>query len=298
MVATVIFAVCLFVVSLGILAFPLVPAFYYAVRNSQSERFFIDLERVLESMGNLLSGIRRHFFSSFVVGISGLLVAVGLLIAPVLALREETAALALGLQVLLIPAFFWGGAVLLFAYPCLLRTNGGFRSLRYALTEGRKRPFLSLLVGFLILFPVSGAFFHLLMVFSYPIFVAAALGEASDSAQLATRKKQEVGATTGWFRSVMALALILGGILGYWLMGGVGVVTWLALWVSFLIAVGLGTLGMAVRLFGLAIGSTVAILGGGTVIARRWGETYVMPWVVLCIVILVVGLKKASSGEG
>lgn len=297
MVANVIFAVCLFVVSLGILALPLIPAFYFAVRNSKRERFFIDLERVLGSMGNLLGGIKKYFFPSFVVGVFGLLVAVGLLVAPVLALREGTTAFAFGLQVLFIPAFFWGGAVLLYGYPCLLRTNRGYRSLQYAFSEGRRRPLLTVLAGFLVLFPITGAVFHLLMVFSYPVFVAAAVGEASDSASLAPGPEQERGAKPRLFFPVMIVVLIVGSVLGSQFMGAVGAVTWIGLCMSFLLAVGLSNVGVAVRLFGIAVGGTVVILGGGTVVGRLWGDRYIMPWVVLCILLLILGLRRISSDK-
>ena len=65
----------------------------------------------------------------------------------------------------------------------------------------------------------------------------------------------------------------------------------------FLMAVGLSNVGVALRLFGIAIGATVVILGGGTAVARQWGETYIMPWVLLCIVFLILGLRKITSGR-
>lgn len=295
MVATVILAVCLFVVSLGILAFPLIPAFYFAVRESRGERFFIDLERVLETMGNLFRGIRRHFFASFVVGILGLLMATGLLVTPTLVMREGAPAYLLGLQILLLPAFFWGGAVLLHAYPRLTEGNGGFAALRYALSEGRRKPLSAFLVGFLVLFPVTGALFHLLMVFSYPILVGAALGRMPDSDELAIPGPDLSGKRPKLFAPTMALALVAGCIGGYQIFGGVGIITWLGLWLSFLIAAAMSTVGVAVGLFGIALGTTTAILGGGTIIARQWGETYVVPWVALCIVVLIVFLRRVFS---
>lgn len=178
LVVALLVAVVAAVVSFMLLLFPLIAGYYYAVRESGREEFFIDLPNVLRTLGLLWVGVRTYFLQSYVLGILGLLGPALLFVAPVLPLElygKEAASLSLGLQVLYVPASFLFGGVLIFGYPELLVTGSAVQALRHGIVGAWHRPFFTTVMGFLILFPVTGFVFHLLMVFTYPLLVAYAL---------------------------------------------------------------------------------------------------------------------------
>lgn len=182
LVATLLLAVVVSVISFGLLLFPAIAAFYYAVNQSQPEHFFIDLPNVSRTVGMFWMGLRRYFVGAFAVGLFGILPSIGLLLVPIVPLElelENAATWAVLLQVLLIPAFYFAGAVLLFAYPTLLVTGKGIRSLRQGLVMASGRPWITMAIGFVVLFPPVSFVFHGLMILTYPILVCA-VAEPSD----------------------------------------------------------------------------------------------------------------------
>jgi hypothetical protein len=300
LVLTLVLAVVVGVLSFGLLVLPAVAAYYHAVRRSRREGFFIDLEAVVALAGHFLRGLVRLFLRGWIVGIFGLLLPVALLLLPALALDRQASAapiLAMGSLLLFVPAFFWAGSVLLHGYPALAADATAFASLRHALSAGRGRPLQATAVGFLVLFPVTGALFHLLMVFSYPILVAAAVATTSDEERIELQAPARVSRRPGWaFWCVMLLALLAGAVAGGRYLGGIGVVFWLGLWIALLLlTVTMGaTRGAAI--FGLAVGFTAVVLGGGSFIARRWGEALLVPWTLGAIIILVLLLSLFVRG--
>ncbi len=225
-VVTLIVWVVLVVVSFGILALPVIAAFYHAARHSERECFFIDLERVGGMLADLGRGLRRYFFQSYVIGILGLAAAIALLAVPVLLVDHPSAGMALLIELLFLSAFFWSGATLIHAYPCLIETGSAGKALGHAWREGRRRP-------------------------PYPILAASALGIAGDSeAQtvLGLAEQEGLGAQAV-ARSVVLLLLF-------------------------------------------AVLYTAVLLGGGTIIARTWGEAAVVPWIAAGIVALLIILRR------
>ena len=291
LVAALIVAVVLLVTSFGLLAPPILAGYYHAVRASRRERFLIDLERVLGAVGELFRGIGRHFGRSYLLALGGLLVPLALMLAPavLLELRGPGAAgWAIALQVLFLPAFAVAGATLLHAVPALVSTDAGtLAAARHALAAARRRPWPSLAVGFLFLFPIPGVLIHLLMVFSYPLLAASAVAATGDESQVVIPPRTPRRA----FAVTMALALVAGAVLGYRFGGGVGVVFWLGLWVCFLIMSLMASWALAARLLGFALGYAAFILGGGAIVARIWGDAALGPWTALCIAGLVVALR-------
>ena len=174
MVATLVLAVAASVISLGLLFFPAIAGFYLAVRESRREEFFIDLENVVRTVGIFFKGMQAFALGAWVLGLFGIVVSIVLLVIPVIPSIEETPAgyeLGLRLSFLFIPAFWLMGSVLIHGFPNLVRGAGGWRSITTSLKHGVRTPFLALFIGFLVLFPMTGFFFHIFMIFTYPIFV-------------------------------------------------------------------------------------------------------------------------------
>jgi hypothetical protein len=220
------------------LALPVIAGYYYAVRNSRREEYFIDLNNIFATLGHVFVGIRRYFWKSYWLGFVGLLVPVALLILPAVLWQVTGKPLlypGLALAILWLPAFFLAGAIVLYGYPYLMARPDG-SAVRYALSGARKRPFLTAGIGVLLLFPIPAFVFHLLMVFSYPILVASSLGIAGD---MGTPEAIGLGAqevTLGQLGVAFALAAVMFGItfLLAWLWSGVGLFVGLA--VSFFLA--------------------------------------------------------------
>ena len=142
LVAALIAAVVVSVVSFMLLLFPVIAAYFYAVRQSRKEEFFIDLGNVLRTTSLVFGGIKRYFVQSYLMGILGLLPALLLLLAPVLLFGwagEDWRTLSLILQILWLPAFFLMGSVVLYGYPCLIASNSAIGSLRYAFSAGKSK---------------------------------------------------------------------------------------------------------------------------------------------------------------
>jgi len=245
LIAALIVAVIVSVVTFLLLVFPVIAGYYYAVRESRRERFFIDLEAVARTTADLFVGIRKYFLASYVIGMPGLVVPLLILVLPVVALGEgrELTLLSLVFGVLWVPAFFLLGSVVLYGYPYLMLSGRATASLSYAVSAGRDTPVRAFLLGFLILFPVTGFLFHVLMVFSYPILVASALGTARQvelelpegaGPKLAEFvRAQEV--TPGRLALGLGLAALMFGVVYgcAWLWGGAGL--FVGLGISFLL---------------------------------------------------------------
>jgi hypothetical protein len=89
----------------------------------------------------------------------------------------------------------------------------------------------------------------------------------------------------------ICLYAVLVGVLGYlcYLLAGFFMtVAFLALVAAFLILAWKLPTGDAIRLFAFAVGITVIMLGGGSIVARQWGVGPAMIWVVCWIVVLML----------
>ena len=130
-------------------------------------------------------GLKRYFFPSFVLGLFGLVPSLLLSIAPAFPLQNgsESGVIwwTLSLEVLLLPAYFLAGSVVLYGFTQLIRTGRGFHSLSYAVKTGARSLLKVLLLGFLLLFPITGFVVHLLMIFTYPIIVGWAVSGVAES---------------------------------------------------------------------------------------------------------------------
>ena len=238
LVVVLIAAVAISVVSFLLLTFPVIAAYYYAVRQSRREEYFIDLNAVAGTVLHFFVGIGKHFWKSYWLGVVGLLVPGGLLVLPAVVLEvagQRSLPFSLILMVLWLPAFFLTGAAVLYGYPYLVSAQKG-SALGYALSRGKARPFSVVALGFLLLFPIPGFIFHLLMVFSYPILVSSSLGIAEDMGiqERGIAGAQEV--TLGRLGIALALAAVMFGLIFLlaWVWSGVGFFVGIAL--SFLLA--------------------------------------------------------------
>ncbi len=228
LIAAFIMAVVLCVISFFLLTFPVIAGYYYAVRHSRREEYFIDLVNISRTTALLFRGIGRYFVQSYVFGIIGLLPVAVLFFFPVLPAiisPEKGFILGLFLQILWIPTFFLAGAVIFYGYPHLIATNRGIASFRYALSMGKTKPLATIGRGVLLLYPIPAALFHFFMVFSYPILVGWAVASTDDES---FEVKKEVVApgeiTLKKLFLTLLLAAVMVGILylfaGLW--GGVG----------------------------------------------------------------------------
>jgi hypothetical protein len=197
LITALILAIVLCIISFLLLTFPVIAGYYYAVRHSKREEYFIDLNNIFRTAFFIFTGIKRFFIQSYILGIIGILLAIILLVIPLLPLQvagEQGKFLSIVLQILWLPAFFLYGGVVLYDYPHLISTNNAIGSLRYALSEGKASFFKTLFVGFLILFPIPGVIFHLLMGLTYPFLVAWAVSVTDNNNEfpLKIRAKKEV----------------------------------------------------------------------------------------------------------
>lgn len=227
LVVAFIMAVVICVISFFLLSFPVIAGYYYAVRYSRRERYFIDMENIMRTTFLVLRGIRVYFIQSYVFGLLGLLPIALLFFSPLLPwilAGEQGMYWSLFLQLLWIPAFFLTGIMVFHGYPHLIATNKGIGSLRYALAMGRSKPFPAIGRGFLLLYPIPAAIFHFLMVFSYPILAGWAVASTGD----VDERKHELQAQGEVTLAKVLLTLIFAGVmfgiiyLLSWLWGGLG----------------------------------------------------------------------------
>ena len=84
LVAALILALLICLASLMLLIFPVITGYYYAVRQSKKEEYFIDLYNIFRTTSLVFGGIRRYFVQSYILGLTTLLPATALYAAPVL----------------------------------------------------------------------------------------------------------------------------------------------------------------------------------------------------------------------
>ena len=180
LVASLILAVVIWLASFTLLTFPVMAGYYYAVKQSKEEEYFIDLYNIYRTAFFFLRGIKRYFVQSYILGFTGILPALALYAAPVISLNifsysKEGIIVSLVLMPLWLLAFFLTGAIILYGFPRLITTNNGFNSTCYAILVGKAKSFQTTAVGFMLLSPVPAVIIHGLMVFSYPFFTAWAV---------------------------------------------------------------------------------------------------------------------------
>ena len=229
LITTFIIAVVLCVISFFLLTFPVIAGYYYAVRHSRREEYFIDLVNISRTASLLFRGISRYFFQSYIYGIIGLLPVVILYFLPVLPVLispEKGLILSLVLQFLWIPAFLLGGAVIFYGYPYLIVTNSAVASFQYAISTAKAKSLPTIGRGFLLLFPFPAIAFHFLMIFSYPILVSWAVATTDDE-KVAGIKKGGPATSEITFTKFLLALLLAGVMIGIlylfaWLFGGIG----------------------------------------------------------------------------
>ncbi len=184
LVAALILAIVICLMSFMLLTFPAIVGYYYAVRQSRREEYFIDLVNIMRTMYLVFSGMRRYLVQSYLLGFLGLFPIVILYFAPILPMiiaNERGIYISLILQILWLPAFFLAGAIVFYGYPHLLASNNAIGSLRYALFAGKKRLLGTFGRGIMLLCPIPAAIIHFLMVLSYPILTTWAVATSGDS---------------------------------------------------------------------------------------------------------------------
>lgn len=186
LVAALILGVIVCVASFMLLTPPVIAGYYYAVRNSGREEFFIDLPNITRTTSLVVTGIGRYFIPSYIVGFCGLLPALVLFIAPVLPasiLGDDWMYAGIPLMILWLPAFFLMGVTVFNAYPRLIATNDSIDSIRYAFSVGKANPLIPIARGFMLLYPIPGWIIHFLMVFTYPVITAWAVSATGDTTE-------------------------------------------------------------------------------------------------------------------
>lgn len=227
LIAALIMAVIICIISFMLLTFPAIAAYYYAVRHSKREEYFIDLNNIFRTTFLIFKGIGRYFVQSYILGFTGLLPVAILFITPVLPVilsGKQDIYLSLILQILWLPCFWIAGAVVFYGYPCLIATNNGIKSLRYALSVGKTRIFGTFARGFLLLCPFPAAIFHFFMVFSYPILAAWAVVTSEDKEDTRYRQQYVGRVTIGKVLFGLGLAAVMFCIIYFcaWKWGGTG----------------------------------------------------------------------------
>ena len=234
-----IIAVVVCVISFFLLTFPVIAGYYYSIRYSRRERYFIDIENIMRTAFLVFRGIRIYFIQSYVFGLLGFLPIAILFFSPLLPwilAGDQGMHLGLILQILWIPAFFLTGIMVFHGYPHLIATNDGRESLRYAFAMGKARPFPAIGRGFLLLYPIPAAIFHFLMVLSYPILVGWAVAATDDVEERKPEVQAQGKVTLVKLLLTLALAGVMFGIIYLlsWLLGGLGL--FIGLGLSFALA--------------------------------------------------------------
>lgn len=93
-------------------------------------------------------------------------------------------------------------------------------------------------------------------------------------------------------KTILALTFVIGGILVYILLDGYWLFAWIGLWIAFGFTCVKLTIDDALRLWGIVLGIVAVMLGGGTILARLFGEWAGGIWVFSCIVLLMLLRKK------
>ncbi|MFC1895955.1 hypothetical protein ACFL0Q_04770 [Thermodesulfobacteriota bacterium] len=299
MVSTLIIAIVIFIISFMLLIFPLITSFYFAVSQSKREEYLIDLNNVLRTISFFFKGIKHYFFHSYILGFLGLIPPIILILLPVFILEyggKDYLMLCLTLQIMWLPAFFLFGSVLLYGYPFLLVSNSGFQSFRYAISKGKSHKLLVVAIGFIILFPIPGILFHLLMVFSYPILAACAVSRTADTdailVKLPERERLEKQRPGLYF--ILVTIFLTGLYFTYKIWSVPGVFGWLALTLAFCIFAKFISLKIALIVFGFALFFIGMLIGGIILITRQWGETAAIIWTVACILVFTIFQKRIS----
>jgi hypothetical protein len=223
------------------------------------------------------------------MGILGLVPPLLLLLAPILPLEragEDGLTLSLILQILWLPAFFLMGSVVLYGYPCLIAGSSAIGSLRCAFSAGKSKVLKVMLLGFVLLVPITGAVFHLLMVLTYPVLASWAVSATADTTEVLLPVERK-GASRGLgFLGVAMMAGLLYLSVSLW--GGPGFVGWLGIFIGFVLAGVLASWNLAVLLFAFVLGFTTILIGGMIFFARQWGEPAGFAWAGICIVALML----------
>jgi len=178
LVGALITSVVISVASFFLLLPPVIAGYYFAVAGGLEGESELYREDPGLASGLVFAGIRRYFFASYAVATFGLLLPLVLLVGPVLpwtVFGEEWRHIAPLSVALAVPAFLVVGSVVLFGYPRLLVTRSAREAIRYTLRAATGRPMTSLVLGFLLLFPISGFVVHVLMVLTYPLIAATAV---------------------------------------------------------------------------------------------------------------------------
>lgn len=178
LVGALITSVVISVASFFLLLPPAIAGYYFAVAGGLESEADLFREDPGRASGLVFAGVRRYFFPSYVVATFGLLIPLVLLVGPVLPWTvsgEEWRGLAPLSIALAIPAFLVAGSVVLYGYPRLLVTRSAREAVRYTIRAAIGRPFASLVMGFLLLFPITAFVVHVLMVITYPFIVATAV---------------------------------------------------------------------------------------------------------------------------
>lgn len=212
LVAALIMALVIFLMSFMLLTFPVIAGYYHAVRQSKREEYFIDLNNIFRTTFLVLKGVRKYFVQSYILGFLGLLPIAILYFAPVLPMiiaNERGISISLILQILWLPAFFLAGAILFHGYPHLIATNTAIGSIRYALSVGKTHKLKTFFRGFLLLYPIPAAIFHFFMVLSYPLLASWAVATTGDTAEKKLEIHYEKRVTFGKIIFALGLAAVM-----------------------------------------------------------------------------------------
>ncbi len=90
----------------------------------------------------------------------------------------------------------------------------------------------------------------------------------------------------------LSLVFIIGAILVYIFLDGYSLFAWIGFWAAFTFTCVKLTVDDALRLWGIVLGIVAVMLGGGTVLARLFGEWAGGIWVFSCIVLLMFLRKR------
>ena len=93
-------------------------------------------------------------------------------------------------------------------------------------------------------------------------------------------------------KAFLVLIFIIGAILIYILLDDYSLFAWIGLWLAFGFTCVKLTIDDALRLWGIVLGIVAVMLGGGTILARLFGEWAGGIWVFSSIVLLVLLRKK------
>ncbi|NIO20774.1 MAG: hypothetical protein GTN76_08565, partial [Candidatus Aenigmarchaeota archaeon] len=122
LIAALILSIVICLITFMLFTPPVIAGYYYAVKKSRREQYFIDLNNITITLASLFRGMENYFVQSYVFGIPAFLSVLFLYTIPLIGIGfggESGMYIGTLLLILWLPAFFLSGIFIFQGYPYL-----------------------------------------------------------------------------------------------------------------------------------------------------------------------------------